>query len=73
LAALDQLAEKLIDMAMDGDMQAIRELGDRLEGKPEQRIAMVGEDGGDLRTRIVVEYADPATVKAEAATDAQPV
>lgn len=28
------LAEKLVDMAMEGDMAAIKEIGDRLDGKP---------------------------------------
>lgn len=32
------IAEKLVEMAVQGDMQAIREVGDRLEGKPSQSV-----------------------------------
>lgn len=32
--SLDKIAKKVIAMAEDGDMSAIREIGDRLEGKP---------------------------------------
>jgi len=40
-AALDELAGKLLDKAGEGDMTALKELGDRLDGKPAQTI------GGD--------------------------
>ena len=33
---IDSLAAKLLDMALDGNMQALKELGDRLEGRPSQ-------------------------------------
>lgn len=36
---LREIADKLIALAADGDMQAIKELGDRLDGKPTQVIA----------------------------------
>lgn len=35
---LDALAEKLIALAEAGDLAALREIGDRLEGKPKQMI-----------------------------------
>jgi hypothetical protein len=37
-AALDELASKLLDKAAEGDMVALKELGDRLDGKPAQAI-----------------------------------
>lgn len=37
-AELDLLAEKLVDLAKAGDMIALKEIGDRLEGKPKQSI-----------------------------------
>ncbi len=30
------IANKVIERALDGDLQAIREIGDRLDGKPHQ-------------------------------------
>ncbi len=39
---LRAIAEKLIGLAMAGDMQAIKEIGDRMDGKPAQ--AIVGDD-----------------------------
>ena len=43
---LRRIAEKLAEKAEEGDLAAIRELADRLDGKPPQ--AHKGEDGGDL-------------------------
>jgi hypothetical protein len=39
LAALNELAEKLLARAEEGDMSALKELGDRLDGKSVQPIA----------------------------------
>ncbi len=36
---LRKIAEKLIALAAEGDLQAIKELGDRLDGKSSQAIA----------------------------------
>ncbi len=41
--ALDQLAGALLDKAGEGDMAALKELGDRLDGKAVQAVA--GADG----------------------------
>ena len=38
LDALEALAEKLLERAEDGDMSALKELGDRLDGKSRQGI-----------------------------------
>lgn len=42
---LAKLADKLIEEAMDGNMTAMKEIGDRLEGKPAQGIEGPGTDG----------------------------
>lgn len=44
--ALNRLADKLIEEALGGDMAAMREIGDRLDGKP--TISVSGEDGGPI-------------------------
>lgn len=43
--ALDELAEKLLAKCDEGDLQALKELGDRLEGKPSQTIQGPGDNG----------------------------
>src|SRR4051812_16254488 len=43
---LRRIAERLAEKAEDGDLGAIREIADRLDGKPLQ--AHTGEDAGDL-------------------------
>jgi hypothetical protein len=43
---LRRIADKLATLAEGGDLAAIRELADRLDGKPLQ--AHTGQDGGDL-------------------------
>lgn len=41
--ALAEVAEKLIDKAKEGDMSAIKELGDRIDGKSVQPMDIKGE------------------------------
>ncbi len=40
--SLNVLAERLLDKAAEGDLAALKELGDRLDGKPAQ--AIVGDE-----------------------------
>lgn len=47
--ALDACASQLVAAAMGGDLQALKELGDRLDGKPAQSLALTDPDGGPLR------------------------
>ena len=44
--ALRKVVETLFSSAGEGDVQAIKEIADRLDGKPAQ--AIVGADGGPL-------------------------
>lgn len=37
--AIEEIANALIDKCLDGDMTAIREFGDRMEGRPTQTVA----------------------------------
>jgi len=41
--ALNKVTEKLLELALDGELPAIKELGDRVDGKPAQAIH--GEEG----------------------------
>lgn len=60
---LRQAAEKLLDLAASGEQWAVKELGDRLDGKPTQQTELSGPDGGAIETvsKIVREIADPKT------------
>lgn len=58
---LRMAAEKLLDLAASGESWAVRELGDRLDGKPTQQTELSGPNGGAIETvsKIVREIADP--------------
>lgn len=47
--ALAEVAEKLIGKALEGDMSAIKELGDRIDGKSVQPMDIKG----DLKTNVI--------------------
>ncbi len=48
--ALFLLARKLVDEALDGNMAAMREIGDRLDGRPAQ--AITGHGGGPVELAV---------------------
>jgi hypothetical protein len=54
-------AEKLIDLAVAGDVAALRELGDRLDGKVAQQVLLGGDGSGDPLIVQVVKFADTPT------------
>ena len=43
-----RLADKLVNAALDGDVTAIKEVGDRLDGRPAQALEHSGPDGEAL-------------------------
>mgnify|MGYP001597584329 CR=1 FL=1 len=51
LEALDELAEKLLEKVAEGDLPALKEFGDRLDGKPAQ--AITGPEGEALEIRVI--------------------
>ena len=60
--ALRRVARKLIAMAERGDMSAIREIADRLEGKvPQAQIIQGDEDGGRVRYYAEMPIKDKTT------------
>ena len=46
------IAEKIVTLAEGGDVQALKEIGDRLDGKPAQQVALTGADDGPLVVKI---------------------
>jgi hypothetical protein len=57
---LDLLAERLVELALHGDgssaMAALREIGDRLDGKPAPAMPPEAEDAP---TKIIYTWSDP--------------
>ncbi len=58
MKVIDELADRLIDMGYEGDLGALKELGDRLEGKVAQPIS--GEAGGEPLRVVVLAQGFPA-------------
>jgi len=50
---LRQAAEALLDAASSGDLNAIKELADRLDGKPNQQLQLEGGETPILTKAIV--------------------
>jgi len=61
--ALDGIVKSLIAQAMDGDIQAAKEIFDRLEGKAVQQTEVSGLDGGEIVARIERVIIDKANDK----------
>lgn len=58
---LRRIADAVVTLAETGDMQAIKEIGDRLDGKPAQQTILTGdEDGGPVQIhKIETVIVDP--------------
>lgn len=54
--ALREIAKVVVKRALEGDMYAIREIGDRLDGKPAQAIR--GENSGAIILNITTSDAN---------------
>jgi hypothetical protein len=63
-AGLDAAADKLAQLAIDdGDKWAIEEIGNRIDGKPAQSVAIDGDgEGGPVKTlnEILIRAVDAA-------------
>ncbi len=54
---LNILADKLLEIACEGDIAAIKEVGDRLEGKPRQAVEHSGtEQDGSIGVTFKTVY-----------------
>lgn len=59
IKAIDELADKLLDACATGDLAALKELGDRLDGKPAQALIGGGPDDSPINIRGSVTIVDP--------------
>jgi acetylglutamate kinase len=51
LKGLRRIAKAVIASASEGKMDAVKEIADRLDGKPVQATELTGKDGGPIETR----------------------
>ncbi len=63
--ALQEIGKKLVEMAIEGDMQAIKEIGDRIDGKVAQVIA------GDSENPIAIQEIQRVIVNASSHFDGE--
>lgn len=59
---LRAIAERLLDKAAEGDVAAIKEVGDRLDGKPKQATELSGPDGTPIKTSLEVVFRDASGI-----------
>jgi hypothetical protein len=59
IQALDALAEKLLSLAEDGDLGALKELGDRLDGKPSQAVDLGSDPDRPIVQKVIREIVRP--------------
>lgn len=57
---LNAIADKLCKMAEEGDMAAIKEIGERLDGKAPQAVSLGGDEENPIIHRIVREIVRPS-------------
>ena len=55
ISGLNLVADQLVAAAINGDQWAIKEIGDRTDGKAAQSVTVVGEEGKPLIHKIVRE------------------
>jgi hypothetical protein len=53
------IAEKLFENAQEGDLGAIKEIGDRLDGKAVATQEITGANGSDLPVSIGIRFVEP--------------
>lgn len=56
---INDIAAALVQKAKEGDVAAMKEIGDRLDGKPQQQHEHVGEDGGPVQIAVAVKFERP--------------
>jgi hypothetical protein len=54
---LRRAAEKLLDLAAEGEAWAVKELRDTMDGKPAQAVEVGGVDGGPVQHSMRVLFA----------------
>lgn len=59
--ALRKIADTLVKGALEGNMTALQEIANRLDGKPAQQVMLTGEHGGPVQLQTIErKIVDPA-------------
>lgn len=53
---IERLADNLVELGLGGDVGALKEIGDRLDGKPKAQNEHSGPDGGDIPVSLNVRW-----------------
>ena len=56
---LRKLARKLVDSGLEGDLVALKEIGDRLDGKPAQTVQRTDNRTITMIQRVIVDQSKP--------------
>lgn len=59
---LDQCADKLVSAAVAGEQWALKEIGDRIDGKSAQSVTLSGDEENPLVIKGAVELVRPGQV-----------
>lgn len=51
--SINRIADKVVGLALAGEQWAVKEIGDRLDGKPKQAVEATGEGGGPLTIKLI--------------------
>jgi hypothetical protein len=62
---IDALADTLLQLVATGDLPALKEFGDRMDGKPAQALIGGDDDDPPLKVEGIVKLVRPATSKGE--------
>lgn len=56
---IERLADNLVEAGLAGDMSAVREIGDRLDGRPAQASIVQGDPNNPIIHKIIREIVRP--------------
>lgn len=59
IKAIDELADKLLELVSTGDLAALKEFGDRMDGKAAQSVTVGGDSENPLTFKAMVELVRP--------------
>lgn len=54
--ALNLIADQVVKAAVFGDAWAIKEIGDRVDGKAAQSLTVSGDEDNPIQSKVIVEF-----------------